>query len=90
MTRSRCWPNGFHWRDRTSSSWGAAPPIWLTEAHPDTLRMEEDGRVQPHGGRQQGSGASATYRRYAVRIAAAMARRYGHNPAVVGWQIDNE
>ena len=68
----------------------AAPPIWLTEAHPDTLRMEEDGRVQPHGGRQQGSGASATYRRYAVRIAAAMARRYGHNPAVVGWQIDNE
>ncbi|QWC57464.1 cellulase family glycosylhydrolase [Erythrobacter sp. 3-20A1M] len=68
----------------------AAPPIWLTEAHPDTLRMDEDGRVQPHGGRQQGSGASATYRRYAVRIARAMAQRYGNNPAVVGWQIDNE
>ncbi len=68
----------------------AAPPIWLTDAHPDTLRMDEDGRVQPHGERQQGSGASATYRRYATRIAGELAQRYGRNPNVVGWQIDNE
>lgn len=69
---------------------GAVPPIWLTEAHPGMLRMDEDGHVQPRSGRQQGSGASATHRRYAVRIARAMARRYDHNPAVVGWQVDNE
>src|ERR1700739_3919619 len=25
-----------------------------------------------------------------TRIAAAMAKRYGHNPNVVGWQLDNE
>lgn len=68
----------------------AAPPIWLTEAHPDVRRTEEDGRVQGHGERRQFSVASATYRRYAVRIADEMAKRYGHNPAVVGWQIDNE
>lgn len=29
-------------------------------------------------------------RRYATRIAEALARRYGRNPNVVGWQIDNE
>lgn len=68
----------------------AAPPIWLTQAHPDIRRMEEDGHIQGHGERRQFSVASATYRRYAVRIATEMARRYGHNPTVVGWQIDNE
>lgn len=68
----------------------AAPPIWLTEAHPDVLRVDADGSVASHGSRRQFSFASATYRRYAARIAAEMARRYGKNPAVVGWQIDNE
>jgi len=68
----------------------AAPPAWLTAAHPDVLRVNEDGSVEGHGGRRQFSFASATYRRYARRIAAAMAERYGRNPAVIGWQIDNE
>lgn len=68
----------------------AAPPVWLAEAHPDTRRVNEDGSIEGHGERRQFSFASATYRRYAVRIAAEMARRYGRNPNVVGWQIDNE
>ncbi len=68
----------------------AAPPVWLTEAYPDTLRVNEDGSMEGHGERRQFSFASATYRRYAARIAGEMARRYGHNPNVVGWQIDNE
>ncbi|MDE0879392.1 MAG: beta-galactosidase [Sphingomonas bacterium] len=68
----------------------AAPPIWLTETHADVRRVDEDGTVQGHGERRQFSVASATYRRYAARIAAELAQRYGHNPAVVGWQIDNE
>lgn len=68
----------------------AAPPIWLTQAHPDIRRMEEDGYIQGHGERRQFSVASATYQRYAVRIATEMARHYGRNPNVVGWQIDNE
>lgn len=68
----------------------AAPPVWLTEAHPDVLRVNEDGSVEGHGERRQFSFASATYRRYATRIAGELARRYGRNPAVVGWQIDNE
>jgi beta-galactosidase len=68
----------------------AAPPIWLTEAHPDVLRVDADGSVAGHGARRQFSYASATYRRYAVRIAGELAKRYGHNANVVGWQIDNE
>ncbi|WP_375286235.1 beta-galactosidase [Sphingomonas sp.] len=68
----------------------AAPPIWLTEAHPDVLRVDAHGSVAGHGARRQFSYASATYRRYASRIAGELAKRFGHNPNVVGWQIDNE
>lgn len=68
----------------------AAPPSWLTRAHPDTLRVDEDGRTDGHGARRHYSVASTTYRRYATRVAAELAKRYGRHPAVIGWQIDNE
>ncbi|HKV24756.1 MAG TPA: beta-galactosidase [Candidatus Acidoferrum sp.] len=31
----------------------AAPPAWLTEKYPETLRIYEDGRRAEHGNRQQ-------------------------------------
>lgn len=68
----------------------AAPPAWLTEKYPDTLRISEDGVRDEHGNRQQFSFASTRYRTFAHAIAEQMARRYGHNPNVVGWQLDNE
>ena len=68
----------------------AAPPAWLTYRYPDTLRVDEDGRRAEHGNREQFSFTSPRYRRFAARIAEEMARRYGHNPNVIGWQIDNE
>lgn len=68
----------------------AAPPAWLTQAYPDTLRVGEDGVRDEHGNRQQFSFASARYRRFAHAIAGQMAQRYGRNPHVVGWQLDNE
>ena len=68
----------------------AGPPAWLTQKYPDTLRMETDGRRVTHGNRAQGSVTSARYREFCRRIAAEMARRYGRDPDVIGWQIDNE
>ena len=68
----------------------AAPPAWLTQKYPDVLRVDEDGTRAGHGGRRQFSFASARYRRFARDIATRLAERYGHNPDVVGWQIDNE
>jgi len=68
----------------------AAPPAWLTQKYPDTLRMSEDGVRDEHGNRQQFSFASRRYRGLAQAIAQQMARRYGHDPHVVGWQLDNE
>jgi beta-galactosidase len=68
----------------------AAPPVWLTTKYPETLRVDNDGRRDEHGNRQQFSFASAKYRFFAHRISEKMAERYGHNPNVVGWQLDNE
>jgi beta-galactosidase len=68
----------------------AAPPAWLTSKYPDTLRINEDGRREVHGGRLQYSFTSPRYREFCRKITEQMARRFGHNPNVVGWQIDNE
>jgi beta-galactosidase len=68
----------------------AAPPAWLTEKYPETLRISEDGVRDEHGNRQQFSFADKKYRELARDIAERMAIRYGHNPDVVGWQLDNE
>lgn len=68
----------------------AAPPAWLTTKYPDTLRVDNEGRRDEHGNRQQFSFASKRYREFARRIAEQMATRYSHNPDVVGWQLDNE
>ena len=68
----------------------AAPPAWLTQKHPETLRIEENGKRAVHGNRAHGSVSSPVYREYCRKIAEAMAVRFGHYPNVVGWQIDNE
>lgn len=68
----------------------AAPPAWLTQKYPDTLRVDEDGQRAIHGTRQHFSFTSPRYRQFCIRIAGEMAKRYGHNPNVIGWQIDNE
>lgn len=68
----------------------AAPPAWLTQKYPETLRMNEDGRRAEHGNRQQFNFADSKYRDFARKIAEQMAKRFAHNPHVLGWQIDNE
>jgi beta-galactosidase len=68
----------------------AAPPAWLTTKYPETLRVDEDGKRAEHGNRQQFSFTDPKYRELARGIAEQMATRYGHNPNVVGWQLDNE
>jgi beta-galactosidase len=68
----------------------AAPPAWLTQKYPEALRMKDDGRRDQHGNRQQFNWANPKYREFARAIAEQLAKRYGHNPYVLGWQIDNE
>ncbi len=68
----------------------AAPPAWLTQKYPETLRIDEEGHRAEHGNRQHFDFANAKYRELARKVAEQMAKRFGHNPYVLGWQIDNE
>ena len=68
----------------------AAPPAWLTQKYPETLRINDDGRPDENGNRQQFNWSDPKYRELAHDIASRMAERFGHNPNVIGWQIDNE
>jgi beta-galactosidase len=68
----------------------ATPPAWLTQKYPETLRVDSSGRRDEHGNRLQYNWANPKYREFARDIAGRMAKRLGHNPYVIGWQIDNE
>jgi beta-galactosidase len=68
----------------------AAPPAWLTQKYPETLRTKEDGQKDEHGNRQQFDWSDPRYRELARIMAEKLAERFGHDPNVIGWQIDNE
>ena len=61
-----------------------APPAWLTAKYPETLRMAADGRRAEHGGRRQFNYADPLYRKFCAEIATQLARRFGHDPDVIG------
>lgn len=68
----------------------ATPPRWLTFAHPEMLAATADGISLQHGSRQQACYASPILREHSRQITRAMAEHFKDNPAVVGWQTDNE
>lgn len=67
-----------------------APPAWLTSKYPETLRVAEGGQRMEHGMRRQFSYSSAKYRELCRLMVEQLAKRFGHNPNVIAWQIDNE
>lgn len=68
----------------------AAPPKWLIDEHPEILPIGPDGRVRGFGSRRHYCFSSEVYLAESRRIATEYARRYGKNPHVHAWQIDNE
>ncbi len=68
----------------------AAPPAWLTQKYPQTLRTMADGRKDQHGNRAQEDWSDPKYRELCRKIVTELANRFGHDPDVIGWQIDNE
>lgn len=68
----------------------ATPPAWLSQKHPEILMVDASGRRMKHGSREHACWSVDTYRKYVERINTELARRFGSNPNVAGWQIDNE
>ncbi len=68
----------------------ATIPAWMGIKYPDVYVMYSDYQRGEHGSRQNNSLVNETYRRLSARIINKMGERYGNNPNVWGWQLDNE
>jgi beta-galactosidase len=68
----------------------AAPPPWLTTAHPEILTVDAAGHILWPGSRQSWCPSSPVFREHALNLVAELAQRYGEHPAVRLWHVSNE
>lgn len=68
----------------------ATPPVWLSRKYPEILVQHENGTVRDHGSRQHGSFSSQVYRDLSFKMIEELAKHYGNDPRIIGWQLDNE
>ena len=66
----------------------ATPPRWMLDRHPDMLALDAAGQPRGFGSRRHYCFSHDGYRAEAVRITAALAKRFGDQ--VEAWQTDNE
>lgn len=68
----------------------ATTPTWMRINYPETFSMDGHYIRAENGTRGLASIVNQKYRNYVRRIVTEMAKRYGKNSNVTGWQIDNE
>lgn len=68
----------------------ATPPRWFLLRYPDAAVLMANGLRASHGGRRHCCSNNPDYRRHSAAIVEAMAREFGDDPNVIGWQLDNE
>ena len=67
----------------------AAPPVWLSQKHPEILPLNEHGQRMREGTRRAYCMNSDVYWQYCQKIVSAMAGALGDHPALIAWQVDN-
>ena len=92
----------FDWLDRAINTLAAAglrlvlgtptatPPRWMIDRYPDMLAVAADGAPRGFGSRRHYCFSHAGYRSECERIARVLGERYGRDPRIHAWQIDNE
>ncbi len=92
----------FDWLDRAIETLGAAglkvilgtptatPPRLMIDRHPDMLAVDEHGKTRGFGSRRHYCFSHQGYIEECKRIVTLLAQRYGGNPHVAAWQVDNE
>ncbi len=92
----------YAWMDRVVDAMGKAGikvimgtptysiPPWLYKAHPEILARPLGGAPVFYGMRQNMDTDNTRFRFYAGRVIRNLVEHYRNNPAVIGWQIDNE
>ena len=66
------------------------PPRWLFTKYPETKTVMDTGERVEVSSRCHPCKSSPKMREKNRIIVTEMARRFGHHPALIGWQIDNE
>ena len=67
----------------------ACPPAWLFNEH-DVAYVNSLGYKKPFGSRRHYCPEKPDMQFYSKRIVTELAKRFGDNPYICGWQIDNE
>lgn len=67
-----------------------ARPAWMSQKYPEVLRVGRDRVKALHGGRHNHCMSSPVYAEKVQLMNSALAKRYAHHPAVIGWHISNE
>lgn len=67
-----------------------AMPAWMAKKYPEVTRVDFEGRRHKFGQRHNHCPNSLVWQKYAARLAGELAKRYGSNPHVVCWHINNE
>ncbi len=67
-----------------------AMPAWMAKKYPEVTRVDFEGRRHKFGQRHNHCPNSLVWQKYAARLAGELAKRYGSNPRVVCWHINNE
>jgi beta-galactosidase len=92
----------YAWMDRVVSAMGGAGikvimgtptysiPTWMAHSHPEILARPLGGAAVGYGMRQNMDYDNPKFRFYAERLITNLVTHYKENPAVIGWQIDNE
>ena len=68
----------------------AGPPVWMATKYPDIMVTDAAGKLYAGSTRNHYNWNSERYRGFAREIDEQLSKRFGHNPYVIGWQIDNE
>jgi beta-galactosidase len=65
-------------------------PAWMYKKHPEIVVTRLGGQYLYYGLRQNTDLSNPTYRFYCERVIRKILEHYKNNPAVIGYQIDNE
>lgn len=67
-----------------------ALPAWLYKKYPEVARTDYYGRHHKFGQRHNACPNSLVYQKYAKALVEQLVKRYGDNPHVTCWHINNE
>jgi beta-galactosidase len=66
------------------------PPTWMVRKYPEITVMGKNMLRKDQGGRRHGNISSDVFMQFVDKIVTQMAKKYGNDPRIIGWQIDNE